>query len=78
MTQEKRWTVTTSGGSPKEIADRLTNVGFSVDQILTEIGCITGTGDAKVAERVRKIPGVTDVSEEVVFDVGPPGDTETW
>ena len=61
-----------------EVADRLAEVGFSVDQILTEIGCITGTGDVKVAERARTVPDVTDVSEELVFDVGPPEDTETW
>lgn len=78
MAQEKRWTVTTSGGSLNEVADRLAEVGFSVDQILTEIGCITGTSDVKVAERARTVPGVTDVSEELVFDVGPPEDTETW
>ena len=76
--QDKRWVVTTSGGSLNEIADRLRAAGFSVDDILSEIGVITGAGDATVAERIRSLPGVTDVSEEVVFDVGPPGDTETW
>jgi hypothetical protein len=77
MTQDKRWTVTTSGPL-KEITNKLSEAGFSVDQILSEIGVITGTADAKVAERIRSIPGVTDVSEEVAFGVGPPGDTETW
>jgi hypothetical protein len=78
MSQAKRWTVTTSGQPLDDIAHKLSAAGFSVDQVLTEIGCVTGTADAQVAERLRSIPGVIDVSEEVAFDVGPPGDADTW
>jgi hypothetical protein len=76
--KDKRWTVTTSGKSLKEVADKVRATGFAVDQVLAEVGVITGTGDAKAAERIRSIPGVTDVSEEIQFDIGPPGNTETW
>jgi hypothetical protein len=80
MSQDKRWTVTTStfGQSLEQVADKLRAAGFSVDQVLTEVGVITGTADAKAVERIRAHPDVTDVSEEVVFDVGPPEGNETW
>ena len=78
MAEVKRWTVTTSDRPLKEVADELSEAGFSVDQILTEIGCITGTADAKVAKSIRTVPGVTDVSEEIAFDVGPPESNDTW
>jgi hypothetical protein len=78
MADIERWTVTTSGTKLEDLAKKLSEAGFAVDQVLTEIGSITGKADAKVAEKIRSISGVTDVSREVKIDIGPPGDTETW
>ena len=73
MAQQKRWTVSAALNAPlNEVARKLTEAGFVVDGVLTEIGCITGSADTAVAKRVRSIPGVTDVSEELAFDIGPP------
>jgi len=75
VAQQKRWTVSAALDAPlNEVARKLTEAGFVVDKVLTEIGCITGSADTAVAERVQSIPGVTDVSEELAFDIGPPND----
>jgi hypothetical protein len=73
MAQQKRWWVTASPGAPlDEIARQLTEAGFKVDDVLTAIGSITGSAEPPVAERIRSVPGVTDVSEEPVVNIGPP------
>ena len=79
MDTRKRWTVTTTGDSPlREVAQHLRSAGFLIDQLLTEIGCITGTASDEVAARARQMPGVADVSPEAGVDIGPPGGTTTW
>lgn len=71
MAKGKKWIVTTSGNrSLKDIKKELTDAGFGVDQVLEDIGVITGTADN--AERVRKIEGVSDVSPDQEVDIGPP------
>ena len=54
------------------IAD-LERVGFHVDQVLAGIGAVVGKGTDAVAEKIRGVPGVTDVSIDLPVDVGPPG-----
>jgi len=71
MAKGKKWIVTTSGSrSLKDIKKELTDAGFGVDQVLEDIGVITGTADD--AERARKISGVSDVSPDQEVDIGPP------
>ena len=73
------WIVTTSGDRPtKEIAKDLKAAGFSVGQVLEEIGSITGEADDNVADKVRSIRGVSDVSRDSDIDIGPPGSPTTW
>jgi len=73
MAKQKRWVVTTSGNQPlNDVRKNLVESGFTVDQVLGEIGLITGAAEDDVAERVRKIPGVVDVSPEASIDIGPP------
>lgn len=72
MAQRKRWTVCAPDAPLHEVADKLKQAGFEVDDVLTAIGCITGSAEPAVAERIRSIAGVTDVSEELAFDIGPP------
>jgi hypothetical protein len=79
MSQHKTWIVTTSGDRPvKDVAKDLRATGFSVDQVLDEIGAITGAGDDRVAEKARAIKGVADVSPDTPIDIGPPGAPTTW
>lgn len=79
MTNEKRWVVTTSGDqSLSDIQKNLIDSGFTVDQVLTEIGLITGVAEDEVVKKVRNINGVVDVSPELPVDIGPPDSPETW
>ena len=70
---KKKWVVTTSG--KKKLSDvkrKLIESGFSVDQVLDEIGVITGTSSDDDVERLRKVDGVADVSPDEQIDIGPP------
>lgn len=75
----KRWVVTTSGDqSLDDIQKNLVDNGFKVDEVLTEIGLITGVAEDDVAEKMRQVGGVVDVSPEPAVDIGPPGSSDTW
>ena len=79
MAEEKKWVVTTSGEKPlSDVTEKLTEAGFAVDQVLDAIGSITGSAGEDVAERLRSIPGVSDVSPESPIDIGPPDAPVTW
>ncbi len=70
---KKKWIVTASGKKKlSDVKDKLTESGFSVDQVLDDIGVITGTSSDDDVERVRKIDGVADVSPDEQVDIGPP------
>jgi hypothetical protein len=74
MAKSKTWVVTTSSGQPiTDVAEKLTKTGFTVNEVLDAIGIITGTADEDVVEKLRKIPGVADVSPEPPpINIGPP------
>ncbi len=73
MAKGKKWIITTSGKhSLSDVKKKLTESGFAVDQVLEEIGIITGTASDDDLERLRKVKGVTDVSPDEPVDIGPP------
>jgi len=74
MSESKKWVVTMSGDrSLSEVEQDLTGAGFVVDQVLNEIGIITGTASEDVADDLRAISGVADVSPEPPpINIGPP------
>jgi hypothetical protein len=79
MSEHKRWTITLSDKRPlSEISNDLTKTGFAIEQVLTEIRCVTGTASDSVAKKLRSIPGVADVSPEHNIDIGPPDAEITW
>lgn len=78
MPERKRWIVTTGGRSTKEVAKDLKEKGFAVDQVLDEIGAITGAADESVVSKLRAVKGVTDVSPDAPIDIGPPDAPTTW
>lgn len=79
MANHTRWIVTTSGDrSLSEIKKEVSSAGFAVDQVLDEIGCITGSGNNDIVKKLEKIPGITDVSPETPIDIGPPNAPVTW
>jgi hypothetical protein len=74
-----------SGDRPiDEVASDMAAAGFVIDQILGAIGIITGSATDAVAETVRAIPGVDEVSPDQPVDIGPgpgtgsPGSPENW
>ncbi len=79
MSKRSTYIVTTSGDRPLgDVAKSLKERGFEVGEVLDEIGCIVGSADADVAEELRKVPGVTDVSPDRPIDIGPPDSPVTW
>ena len=77
--KKKDWVVMTSGERPlADVAKELKKSGFKVGETLHEIGMITGEADDDAAEKLRKIKGVSDVSENAGADVGPPNSHDTW
>ncbi|MDP3748326.1 MAG: hypothetical protein Q8Q88_14905 [Phenylobacterium sp.] len=79
MADAKRWVVTAAPErSLPEIAKTLSDQGFSIDQQLDDIGVLMGSADEALAERIRGLPGVADVSPDEDVDIGPPDSPETW
>lgn len=79
MAKTKRWVITTAGHrSLNEVQKSVVDSGFKVDQVLNEIGLITGHAEEDVAQKVRNISGVVDVSPEEPVNIGPPDAPVTW
>lgn len=79
MAKNKTWIITTSGQrSTKDVAKDLEAKGFTVDQVLDEIGTITGAADDSVVAKLKGIDGVSDVSADSAIDIGPPDSPSTW
>ncbi|HEX8502297.1 MAG TPA: hypothetical protein VF659_17070 [Pyrinomonadaceae bacterium] len=74
MPENRKWVITTSGDRPlKEVKKKLVEKGFAIGEVLDAIGCITGEATEAVAEKVRAVPGVADVSPEPpTIYIGPP------
>ncbi len=79
MAKKKNWIVTIKEeGSLPEVQKQIEEKGFTVDQVLDQIGCLTGSASEEVADQVRKIPEVEDVSPDFSIDIGPPDAPVTW
>lgn len=77
--KKKEWIVTTSGDRKLEdVTKELRKHGFKVNNVLDEMGMITGEAEEAVVEKARKVKGVSDVSASGTIDVGPPGSKKTW
>jgi len=67
------WTVTLAPGTDAQAAaKRLRSAGLQVQDVLAEIGVVTGRATAAQAKRLRSLPGVADVAGTPGADVGPP------
>lgn len=72
--QKQAFVVTVSGEHGIEKVTReLKAKGFEVDQVMDAIGVVTGSAHPDDVARMRKIPGVKDVSSDTPVDIGPPG-----
>jgi hypothetical protein len=79
MTERRKWVVTLSHERPlDDIRRAMDEAGFETDQVLDAIGVVTGAGSAEVAERLRGMSGIADVSPDSPIDLGPPDSPTTW
>jgi hypothetical protein len=63
--KKELWIVTVSDERPiKKVAADLKAAGFDVDQVLEEVGTVTGSAASDKVEQLRKIQGVKDVSPD--------------
>jgi hypothetical protein len=68
---DKRITVTVSG-DPNAVAEQLRAAGMNVEQILSEVGIITGSAAADQLAALANVPGVVSVEAEQGFQLPPP------
>lgn len=68
---DERITVTVSG-DPNAVAERLRAAGMNVEQVLSEIGIITGSAAADQHASLANLPGVVSVEAEQSFQLPPP------
>lgn len=79
MVKRSSWTVVTSGDQPiDKVAKELKERGFEVREVIAEFQSILGAASDDVAENVKSVPGVSDVSRTPEADVGPPGTSLAW
>ena len=79
MSKTKKWVITLNTDRPVgEVSKELTEKGFTVDQVLDQIGCITGSGSDETAQKLRKVSGVADVSTEPDIQLPPSDAPVTW
>jgi hypothetical protein len=67
--------VIASGDRPiHEVTADLRAAGFEVGDVLHAIGQVTGRAPASLKTKLKKIPGVAEVTAtHADFDIGPPG-----
>ena len=72
--KNQRLVITISNERPiHEVAHDLRKAGLQVDQVLENIGSVTGSAETGTVKRLRSIPGVADVSPDHPVNIGPPG-----
>lgn len=55
-----------------DVAEALRVTGMQVEQVLGDIGMVTGTIDADAEQSVRAVDGVQSVDRSVEFQLPPP------
>ncbi|QAU47326.1 hypothetical protein [Bradyrhizobium guangzhouense] len=74
MKKPRQAVVVTLSGKRKieEVARDLKAIGLDEAQSLDAIGVVTGATDPDKIAKLRKVPGVQDVSLDHKVDIGPP------
>lgn len=79
MAKLPKWLVTVDlDKSIQEIRGQLESEGFVVDNLLADVGCITGQANQETVNRSRQIAGILDISPDVPIQLPPPDEQETW
>jgi hypothetical protein len=79
QTPQQRWIVTVDPQeNPETVAERLRAQGFEVEQILAEVGSITGFVPKHKVPELRPVPGVVAIEPDVEIQLPPPDSSPTW
>jgi hypothetical protein len=71
--------VTLSGDRDvKDVVRDLRASGLEAPQVLDAIGVVTGSAASNSLAKLRKVPGVKDVSPGHKIDIGPPDAPVSW
>lgn len=72
MTNHQTWLVSVDlQADVASVARMLSERGFKLKEVHSEISCITGVASEEDIPSLRKITGVLDISPDVPIDVGP-------
>ncbi len=72
------WIVTISSDpSLESIKKELKRLGVVILQVFDQIGSLEVRCSEELASKVRKVPGIADVSRSISFDIGP-GDSQIF
>lgn len=64
-TNEETLIVTLSGSHPvADVTSSLAARGFKVEQVLQELGIVTGRAPSGLTDALRAVPGVADVGKD--------------
>lgn len=80
MSADTKWIVTVEspGRDIGAVADDLKKEGLTISEIMTEVGVISGTAKGASSVKLRKIPGVIDVTKDATIEIGKPDSKITW
>ncbi|MET0396265.1 MAG: hypothetical protein ABW277_05545 [Longimicrobiaceae bacterium] len=65
MPENSTWIVAATQERPlDDVAKDLAGIGFEVQDVLREVGCIVGTASDEVAKAAEQVPGVAGISQD--------------
>jgi hypothetical protein len=60
------------GQDIKSIVNQLRSAGLKIEQVMDQVGAISGSVDSNALQKIRKIKGVASVEESTSFQIPPP------
>jgi len=75
----RRWIVTLAGdASPEKIAEDLRAKGFVVEQVLGDVGVITGQASDSTVEKLKVLPTLQSIEPDQPIQLPDPSTGITW
>jgi hypothetical protein len=60
------------GQDIKSIVNQLRSAGLKIEQVMDQVGAISGSVDSKALQKIRKIKGIARVEEASTYQIPPP------
>lgn len=77
MSENSTWIVAATRERPlDDVAKDLAGIGFQVEDVLREVGCIVGTASDEVAKASEQVPGVAGISRDRPIHFGGAGSAD--